>query len=69
MDEAGLIRSFVDMTGQSESSARSVVMYLEILARDYFPRLSGDSANPETHSTDGSEAFLPAVAPSLAVAD
>ena len=37
MDEPALIRLFVDLTGETESNARSVVMYLDMLERDYFP--------------------------------
>ena len=37
MDETSLIRMFVDLTGDTEAAGRSVVMYLDMLERDYFP--------------------------------
>ena len=42
MEEPGLIRLFTDLTGESESAARCVIMYLDLLERDYFPRASQD---------------------------
>jgi hypothetical protein len=37
MNEVNLIRLFMDLTGATESTARSVVMYLDILERHYSP--------------------------------
>jgi hypothetical protein len=45
MDEAALIRLFVDLTGDSDSAGRSVLMYLDMLEHDYFP-----NRNPESPS-------------------
>ncbi|MFO1501375.1 MAG: hypothetical protein U1G07_23800 [Verrucomicrobiota bacterium] len=50
MDEPGLINFFVDLTGQSESSARSVVMYLDMLERDFFPP-NGEAGGTEADWT------------------
>jgi hypothetical protein len=36
VDELALIRLFQEITGESDSSARCVVMYLEMLRQDYF---------------------------------
>lgn len=40
MDEPQLIRFFIDLTGEPEGAARSVLIYLDILERDYFPSAS-----------------------------
>ncbi len=46
MNEPDLIRFFVDLTGGTESSARSVFMYLDRLERDGCDRLDRNgSAN------------------------
>lgn len=44
MDETALIQMFVAVTGDTETAGRSVVMYLEILERDYFPNLNPNEA-------------------------
>ena len=41
MDEPALIRFFSELTGAPEGSARCVVIYLDLLQRDYFPSALG----------------------------
>ena len=44
MNETALIRLFVDLTGESDGAARSVLMYLEMmLEHDYFHNGHGES--------------------------
>jgi hypothetical protein len=51
VDEPSLVRLFVELTGDSDAAGKSVLMYLEILERDYFPRL--DDANGSVTAYQG----------------
>jgi hypothetical protein len=37
VDEPKLIELFTELTGESEITGRAVVMYIDMLERDYFP--------------------------------
>lgn len=41
MDEAALVRFYTSLTGETETAARSVVMYLDMLQENYFPNQTG----------------------------
>jgi len=46
VNEVALLRLFTELTGETESAARCVIMYLEMLERDYFPQNHPDALAP-----------------------
>lgn len=48
MEESKLINFLTELTGESEGSARSLVMYLDLLEKDYFPGTPSESQTDNT---------------------
>ena len=46
MDDTKLIGLFTELTGESDSTARSVLMYMDMLESDYFPTPPPPTATP-----------------------
>jgi len=38
VNEVELLRLFTEITGETENAARCVIMYLDMLEHDYFPK-------------------------------
>jgi hypothetical protein len=59
MDEPKLIRLFTDLTGEPEGTARSVVMYLDMLEEDYFPTASQERGQGSEEGRTGARSPAP----------